>query len=354
MRSSSFSPAESAAAVCSKRLLGVSLSVLRRCAPRFQSKAPRAPDGRAEPALPVERAALALGPQRGRLSGGGAPRLQAHDARERVGPVEAAGRAAHDLDPLQLEGQRGAEVVGAARLVDRHAVDHHARVARLAAADEHGALLPRLAAARRRDARHVLQQRQQRRRRAVVDLVALEHVHAHAERRQRGLAARGAHHHALRDGRGRSTRSRVRLGLADRDCGAVAQLQAGRVDEQAVGAGREGRDAERPVGPGRHAANAVGALERPRRRRAAAGRRWSARPRRAPRKAARARRPRRPPGSRKRQKKRRSTMRMVPPCGGLFPGDPWALRVNGSRRAVFGGMAVRRPPVQLLPHARSL
>ena len=42
--SRSCAPAESAAAVCSKRLFGSSLSVVSRCTPAFQSKRPRAPD----------------------------------------------------------------------------------------------------------------------------------------------------------------------------------------------------------------------------------------------------------------------------------------------------------------------
>ena len=44
VRGSIRAPAESAAAVCSKRLFGSSLSVVSRCTPAFQSKAPRAPD----------------------------------------------------------------------------------------------------------------------------------------------------------------------------------------------------------------------------------------------------------------------------------------------------------------------
>ena len=59
------------------------------------------------------RAATGVSPGRARRV------CEAHDAGERVVPVEAARRAAHDLDPLELEGQRGAEVEGAARLVHR-------------------------------------------------------------------------------------------------------------------------------------------------------------------------------------------------------------------------------------------
>ncbi len=152
-------PPSSARSGCSAR----SLSVVSRCTPAFQSKPAARPRRRAEEALPVEGAALALGAKRRALARPRASRLQAHDAGQGVGPVEAARRAAHDLDALELEGQGGAEVEGAARLVDRHPVHEHARVARLAPADEHGGLEARLAGARGGDARHFLEERQERR-----------------------------------------------------------------------------------------------------------------------------------------------------------------------------------------------
>ena len=259
--SRSCAPAESAAAVCSKRLFGSSLSVVRRCTPAFQSKRPRAPDVAHEPALPVEGAALALGAERRALARARAAGLQAHDTGQRVVPVEAARRAAHDLDPLELERQDGAEVEGAARLVDRHPVHEHAGVARLAPADEHRALEARLPGAGGGDAGHLLEERQQRRRGPVVDALAVEHVGGDAERRQRGLAARGAHDHVLGDGGRGEDEVEPALAGADRGRRRRAQLEAGRVDRRGVLAGREPGGAEGPVGPGGHAALAGRAVE---------------------------------------------------------------------------------------------
>ena len=266
VRGSILAPAESAAAVCSKRLFGSSLSVVSRCTPAFQSKAPRAPDvaprkrcQSAEPPSPSARSdGLSPGPR--------AAGLQADDPGERVRPVEAARRAAHDLDALELEGHGGAEVEGAARLVHRHAVHEHARVARLAPADEDGGLEARLAGARGGDARHLLQERQERGRRPVVDALAVEHVGGDAERGERRLPAGRAHHHALGDGRRGEdevelARPGGRAGLPTRDRRGLAQLEAGGVDRRRVLAGRQAVDPEGAVGPGGHAALAGRSVE---------------------------------------------------------------------------------------------
>ncbi len=261
MASPSARPSEAAPFHCSKAELGCWLSVVRRCRPRFQSPPLRAPRGGGLVALPGEAAALGLGPQLGPVLRPGAARDQVDHAGQRVGAVEARGRAAHDLDLRQLERQGAAEVEGAARLVDRHAVHQQAHEARVAAAHEGRGLQPQAAGASGREAGRLLQQRDQGRGLALVDALGVEHRGAGAQGRERRLAARGGHQHLLAHGAGAQPRLEAHVLGADRDLGAALQLEAGRAHAQAVVARGQGGELEAPLRAGQELARAIGAFE---------------------------------------------------------------------------------------------
>ena len=59
-----------------------------------------------------------------------------HDARHRIGAVQHADRAAHDLDPVHVIGRQMGKIDPAARLIERHTVQEHLHVIALAAAHE--------------------------------------------------------------------------------------------------------------------------------------------------------------------------------------------------------------------------
>src|SRR5439155_1610461 len=82
----------------------------------------------------VEAPALRLRIEERSLAGPGPAGQELHDARQRVGAVEAARGSPHDLHLLQLQRQQRAEVERAPRLVHGHAVDHDASRVRGAAA----------------------------------------------------------------------------------------------------------------------------------------------------------------------------------------------------------------------------
>ena len=174
-------PTEAAPAVCSKALLGCSLSVVSRDAPAFQSKPSAAPRRPAAIAHPVEAPALGLEAQAGPGADGRAPGHEVQDAAQRVGPVQAARRAAHDLDPLHLEDGEGAEVERAAGLVGGHAVDEDAPEVRGAAAQEDRPLHAHAAGAGHAHARDLLQDVEQVRRLLLRDADAFHDVGGDAE-----------------------------------------------------------------------------------------------------------------------------------------------------------------------------
>src|SRR5205085_1736179 len=106
------------------------------------------------PATPICRPKLAARSGRPEAGSPGVP------SGERVRAVEAAGRAAHDLDAVELEGKQRPQVVLAARLVDGHAVHEDAREVGFAPAHEERALQAESAVAGDGDAGDLFQQRE--------------------------------------------------------------------------------------------------------------------------------------------------------------------------------------------------
>ncbi len=229
-------------------LLVVGVEVLEAEVPVEHAGAPgRAP----RVALPGEAPRLGLGAEARHLAEGGAARGHVDHSREGVGAVEAARRALHDLDALELEGQLGPGVPGPAGLVDRHPVHEHPREVRRAAAQEHRALGPDAARAGDADPGHVLHEVQERRRLSLGDTGGVENRDHHAQGRGQRLGPRGRHHDVLAHGGGREheveggVRARLDPHLRPRARGRSRARRGGRRSRPA----RARSSRKRPSGP---------------------------------------------------------------------------------------------------------
>jgi len=165
-------------------------------------------------------------------------------AREGVRAVEAARRAAHDLDPLELERKQGSQVVLAPRLVHGHAVHEDAREVGLASAHEERALQAEPSVAGDGDAGHLLEQREHGWRFALCDALSVEDGGAHADGGERG-------HDDVLPHRGRGQRE-IEHGLDGGDIGfrGAREEETGRAQGKPVVAGGEAGDAITAFGTG--------------------------------------------------------------------------------------------------------
>ncbi len=197
---------------------------------------------------PAEASPLGLGAPARREGIAGGDEMD--HAREGVRAVEAARRAAHDLDPLELERQQGPEVVFAARLVDRDAVDEDAREVGLASAHEERALQAEPSVAGDGDAGHLLEQREHGWRFALCDALSVEDGGAHADGGERGLVARRGHDDVLpyrSRGQGEIERG---LGCGDIRFRGAREEEPGGAQGKPVVAGGEAGDAIAAFGAG--------------------------------------------------------------------------------------------------------